>query len=143
MPTPRRGRAQIHIAAPPLRVYELVTDVTRMGEWSPECYWCEWLDAATTASVGARFRGYNRRGRYRWERTAIVQTADAGHEFAFVTVNDRTGRHETHWQYTMEPSGWEHSSPSSSNLCGARSQTEPSRCSFPAGAKYNTASRKH
>jgi len=104
MPTPRRGRAQIHIAAPPLRVYELVTDVTRMGEWSPECYWCEWLDAATTASVGARFRGYNRRGRYRWERTAIVQTADAGHEFAFVTVNDRTGRHETHWQYTMEPS---------------------------------------
>ena len=86
------------------KVYELITDVTRMGEWSPECYWCEWLDAATTASVGARFRGYNRRGRYRWERTAIVQTADPGREFAFTTVDDRTGRRETLWQYTMESS---------------------------------------
>jgi len=70
MPTPRRGDASIHIAAPPDLVYELVADVTRMGKWSPECYRCEWLDVATSASVGARFRGYNRRGNYRWERTA-------------------------------------------------------------------------
>jgi len=104
MPTPRRGDASIHIAAPPDLVYELVADVTRMGEWSPECYRCEWLDAATSASVGARFRGYNRRGRYRWERTAIVQAADPGREFAFTTIDDRTGRHETNWQYTMESS---------------------------------------
>ena len=75
-----------------------------MGEWSPECYRCEWLDGATAAATGARFRGYNRRGRYRWERTAVIETADRGRKFAFTTVNDRTGRHETHWQYTLEPS---------------------------------------
>lgn len=103
MPTARRGEASIHIAAPPQLVYDLVADVTRIGEWSPECYRCEWLDAATTAAVGARFRGYNRRGGIRWERTAIVQTADPGREFAFSTIDDRTGRHETRWQYTMEP----------------------------------------
>lgn len=40
----------------------------------------------------------------RWERTAIVDTAARGREFAFTTVNDRTGRHETHWRYVMRPS---------------------------------------
>jgi hypothetical protein len=33
-----------------------------------------------------------------------VQTADPGREFAFTTVDDRTGRRETLWHYTMEPS---------------------------------------
>lgn len=104
MPTARRGSAIIDIAAPPEVVYDLITDVTRMGEWSPECYRCEWLDGATTATPGAQFRGYNRLGRMRWERTAIVDTADRGREFAFTTINDRTERHETHWRYAMRPS---------------------------------------
>ena len=75
-----------------------------MGEWSPECYRCEWLDKATAAAPGTRFRGCNRRGRLRWERTAVVECADRGRQFTFATVNDRTGRHETRWQYTMPPS---------------------------------------
>jgi uncharacterized protein YndB with AHSA1/START domain len=98
------GSATIHIDVPPEKVYGVVTDVTRMGEWSPECYRCEWLDGATAAAPGARFRGYNRRGPLRWERTAVVATADRGHEFGFTTVNDRAGREETRWLYTMEPS---------------------------------------
>jgi len=104
MPTAQQGRASIDIAAPPDLVYDLIADVTRMGEWSPECYRCDWLDGASAAATGARFRGYNRRGRVRWERTAVVDAAKRGREFTFTTINDRTGRHETHWQYTMEPS---------------------------------------
>jgi uncharacterized protein YndB with AHSA1/START domain len=104
MPTAQHGRASIDIAAPPEAVYDLIADVTRMGEWSPECYRCEWLDGATAAAAGARFRGYNRRGGYRWQRTAVVDAAERGREFTFTTVNDRTGRHETRWQYTLEPS---------------------------------------
>ncbi|MGH3532806.1 MAG: SRPBCC family protein [Mycobacterium sp.] len=104
MPTPQRGQASIDSAAPPQSVYDLIVDVTRMGEWSPECYRCEWLDSATAAAPGARFRGYNRRAGYRWERTAIVDVADRGREFAFTTVNDRVGRAETRWQYTLAPS---------------------------------------
>jgi hypothetical protein len=38
MPTPQRGRASIDIAAPPDVIYDLIADITRMGEWSPECY---------------------------------------------------------------------------------------------------------
>jgi len=104
MPTAQRGQAAIDIAAPPELVYDLVADVTRMGEWSPECYHCEWLGDATAAAPGARFRGYNRLGRFEWERTAIVDTADRGREFAFTTINDRAGRRETQWRYTMQPS---------------------------------------
>ena len=104
MPTARGGHSSIDIAAPPDLVYDLVADVPRMGEWSPECCRCEWLDGATAAAPGARFRGYNRRGRLRWERTAVVGTADRGREFSFTTVNDRAVREETRWRYTMEPS---------------------------------------
>jgi hypothetical protein len=104
MPTAQRGQAAIDIAASPELVYDLIADVTRMGEWSPECYRCEWLDGATAAAPGARFRGYNRLGRLKWERSAIVDTADRGREFAFTTFNDRAGRRETQWRYTLQPS---------------------------------------
>ena len=104
MPTPRSGSASIDIAASPDTVYDLVADITRMGEWSPECYRCEWLDGATAAAPGTRFRGYNRRSGYRWERTALVDVADGGREFAFTTINDGNGRHETRWRYMMKPS---------------------------------------
>ncbi len=104
MPTAQRGRGSIEIAAPPDLVYGLIADVTRMGEWSPECYRCEWLDGATEAAPGARFRGYNRLGRLRWERSAVIGIADRGREFSFTTLNDGAGREETRWRYTMEPS---------------------------------------
>jgi hypothetical protein len=55
------GDARVHIDAKPAELYDLVTDVTRMGEWSPECVRCVWLDGATGPAVGARFRGSNRR----------------------------------------------------------------------------------
>lgn len=104
MATGKRGQESIQIAAAPEDVYDLVADVTRMGEWSPECYRCKWLGEAHNAEVGARFRGYNRLGRYRWATTAVVNVAQRGHEFAFAVVHDKTGRDETLWRYRLEPS---------------------------------------
>jgi Polyketide cyclase / dehydrase and lipid transport len=52
MPTPQGGRVSIDIAAPPDVIYDLIADIARMGEWSPECYKCEWLDGANTAAAG-------------------------------------------------------------------------------------------
>ena len=46
----------IEIAASPEAVYALVSDITRMGEWSPECRECTWANGATGPAVGARFR---------------------------------------------------------------------------------------
>jgi hypothetical protein len=81
------GAARIEIDAPPLTVYQLVSDITRMGDWSPECYRRGWLDGATGATLGARFRRHNRLGGYRWQRTAVVTAADPGREFAFTTLH--------------------------------------------------------
>jgi uncharacterized protein YndB with AHSA1/START domain len=71
------------IAADPAAVYRLVSDVTRMGQWSPETTSCRWLDGATGPAVGARFSGTNRHGFRRWSTTCTVTAANPGERFAF------------------------------------------------------------
>jgi uncharacterized protein YndB with AHSA1/START domain len=95
------GEASVHVNASPEKVYELVTDVSRMGEWSPECRHCEWLDGATGPAVGARFKGSNRNGFARWSTKPRVMTADEGREFAFVVGFGR--KDMTKWSYRFEP----------------------------------------
>jgi uncharacterized protein YndB with AHSA1/START domain len=73
----------IDIAAPPEKVWGLVTDITQMGRWSPECYRCEWLDGATGPAVGATFKGWNKRGLLRWTTVSTVTTADEPTRFQF------------------------------------------------------------
>ncbi len=97
------GEASIHIDASPEKVYELVSDVRRMGEWSPECRHCEWLDGATGPAVGARFKGSNRSGFARWSTKPRVVTADEGREFAFAT--ELRGKDLTKWSYRFDPDG--------------------------------------
>lgn len=101
MPTATKGEASVEIEAPAGRVYDLVADVTRIGERSPECYRVEWLDGATAASVGARFRGHNRIGPIKWSTVCTVTKADAGREFAFSVLSGH-GREETRWRYVLE-----------------------------------------
>lgn len=95
---------QIVINADPERIYDLISDLPRMGEWSPECERVEWTGGSTTAAVGARFTGYNRGGPFRlvhWSRRGRVLAADPGREFAFVT--EEGGRESTVWRYRFEP----------------------------------------
>ena len=95
------GEASIVIAASPERVWALVSDVTRMGEWSPENVGGRWLDRATGPAVGARFRGTNRRGKRSWSTTCQVLVADPGRELAFATGS--AARPQTVWRYQMGP----------------------------------------
>src|ERR1700694_5411938 len=94
-------RAELQVGAPPETVYDLVSDVTRMGEWSPECVACEWLDGATTPAVGARFRGKNKNRLARWSTKPRVVVADRGKDFAFVVPF--LGRDMAKWTYRFEP----------------------------------------
>ena len=71
------------IAAPAEVVYAMVSDVTRMGEWSPECRAGEWLKESTGPTVGARFRGTNENGKKQWSTDAVIIDADPGKRFAF------------------------------------------------------------
>ena len=92
----------VHVDAPPEQVYALVSDVTRMGEWSPETYRCRWIDAEGPAP-GAQFKGYNRRGRARWSNTLVVLSAEPGREFSFRRDVPACGVCD--WTYRMEAAG--------------------------------------
>ena len=80
------GQATIQIQAPPENVYAMLSDVTRMGEWSPECAKAEWIEGATGPVSGARFKGSNRRGLAVWSTKPRVVVADPGREFALLCV---------------------------------------------------------
>ncbi|MFM2077681.1 MAG: hypothetical protein RJA49_1571, partial [Actinomycetota bacterium] len=71
------------IAATPERLYALVSDLPRMGEWSPENDGGKWLKGATGPAVGARFEGANHLGKKKWKTLSIITKADAGREFGF------------------------------------------------------------
>ena len=95
------GSATVHIEATPEKVWAVVSDVTRVGEWSPECVRCEWVDGATGPAEGAKFKGHNKRGWARWSTTSEVTTVDPGREFAFQVQ----GGTPTVWRYSLQPSG--------------------------------------
>jgi hypothetical protein len=96
----------------PAEVYAMVSDVTRMGEWSPICKACWWDDPAAGAQVGAWFTGRNETPEGRseatgevvpartWETRSQVVVADPEREFAW-EVNQGWVR----WGFRLEPTG--------------------------------------
>jgi Polyketide cyclase / dehydrase and lipid transport len=95
--------AETVVSAAPERIYGLVADLPRMGEWSPECQRVEWEDGASGPVVGATFVGHNRggpRGLMKWSRRGRVLVTDPGREFAFVT--EEGGHESTVWRYRFE-----------------------------------------
>jgi uncharacterized protein YndB with AHSA1/START domain len=76
----------MHIDAPPDTVYALVSDLPRMGEWSPENTGGKWVRGATGAATGARFKGTNKNGSKSWSTTVKVVEATPGKAFVFDVV---------------------------------------------------------
>lgn len=96
----------IEIDAPAEGIYDMVADLPRMGEWSPECQRVDWTNGTTGAEPDATFIGHNRGGPFglmRWSRRGRVLTADRGRELAFVT--EEGGREGTVWRYRFESIG--------------------------------------
>ena len=65
-------------------LYDLLSDITRTGEWSPVCTSCWWDDEADAGRVGAWFTGRNELPHRTWETRSEVVTAERGREFAWV-----------------------------------------------------------
>jgi|1186.fasta_scaffold38255_3 uncharacterized protein YndB with AHSA1/START domain len=99
----RSAEVERRIAAAPEVVYDLVSDVTRMGDWSPETSSCRWVGGAAGPVVGARFVGSNRRGPLLWSTSCQVTAADRGREFAFSVTF--LGAAIAGWGYTFVPDG--------------------------------------
>jgi uncharacterized protein YndB with AHSA1/START domain len=90
-----------HIAASPEDVYAAIADVTRMGEWSEECYACEWHAGFDGPRVGATFDGHNRNGTHEWTTQGKVTEAAPGRAFAFEC--SMRGFHYSTWGYEIAP----------------------------------------
>ena len=73
----------IVISRSPEDLYDLVSDITRMGNWSPVCKDC-WWDEGAGPEVGAWFTGRNELPDRTWETRSEIVAADRGREFAYV-----------------------------------------------------------
>ena len=96
------GTASAHASAPPEAVWQVLTDVTRVGEWSHECHTATWMNGSTQAAVGARFRGSNRAGSVRWSLPCTIYVCNAPSEFGYRTKG-RLMRSSTEWYFALRP----------------------------------------
>jgi uncharacterized protein YndB with AHSA1/START domain len=96
----------VQVDATPEEVWTLVSDLPRMGEWSPECVRCTWTGDYQVAKPGARFKGHNRRGVRRWTTKGTVVTAQPGRELSF-DVHSVFNLPVARWTYriTSSPEG--------------------------------------
>jgi uncharacterized protein YndB with AHSA1/START domain len=94
----------LHIDAPPERVWGLVSDITRMGEYSPEVVEAEWIGGATAPDVGARYRGHVKRNE-NWPvlywTTCEITESKPGEVFEFAVV--MRDRPVNTWRYEFHP----------------------------------------
>ncbi len=93
------GSATVVIARPPHEVWTAISDVTRMGDWSPECIAARWSGEATGPVVGATFEGDNvakvaGRTMKKWTTSSQVSVSEPGAVFEFVAEGYTTWRYE-------------------------------------------------
>lgn len=94
--------ASTHIAAAPAAVYETASDITRMGEWSPECTGGEWKRGAP-GTVGAFFEDHNQIGDQAWTAECEVVAAEPGRRFAWRVLTPDGDPAEGVWSFDIEP----------------------------------------
>lgn len=82
-------------------VWDVVCDMTRVGEWSHECVGAAWLSGSTAATPGARFRGRNRAGVFRWGRVCEIVSA-VPYELTWRTVPTTLYPDSSEWRIALE-----------------------------------------
>lgn len=89
------------VSAAPEVVWKMVTDLPRMGEWSPENQGGEWVNGAAGPAVGAKFKGHNKSGKRSWSTSVVVNACDAPTKFSFALMVG--GKNWCDWVYELEP----------------------------------------
>lgn len=95
----------LHVDAPPAEVWALVSDVTRIGEFSPETFEARWTRGSTGPEVGASFKGHVRRngiGPTYWSGCRVTVCEPERH-FEFTVGSDSVT--VNNWGYRLEPEG--------------------------------------
>ncbi|WP_132992347.1 SRPBCC family protein [Gordonia zhaorongruii] len=87
----------VEINATPEAVWSVISDLKRMGEWSPQCQ--KMIVFGGEVKQGARTLNVNRRGPLVWPTNAKVVAFEPNREVAFRVFENRTV-----WSYRIEPS---------------------------------------
>lgn len=95
----RSHSESVLVAASPEALYAMVSDLTRMGEWSPVCRAC-WWDEGDGPREGAWFTGRNELDGRSWETRSLVVAAEPAREFAYNVLGNWV-----RWGYTFVPVG--------------------------------------
>jgi hypothetical protein len=93
----KADEVSLHVDAPAEQLYDMVTDIARMGDWSPENTGGRWMGGATGPALGAKFLGWNKHGLIRWFTRCTVTRADRPDGFEF-QVNES----KMIWGYRFE-----------------------------------------
>lgn len=92
------------VAATPEAVWAVVADPRLMPSTSDELQSVDWLDGATGAEVGARFRGTSKHPALgEWSTVSEIVECDQPRVFAWA-VED-VANPAAVWRYTLEPEG--------------------------------------
>ena len=95
------GEVSVWMAAPPERVWALVSDVTRIGEFSPETFEAKWTRGSSGPEVGATFAGHVKRngvGPIYWSPCRVTRCVP-NEVFEFVVGNDAVDLNN--WGYRL------------------------------------------
>ena len=92
---PAQLEESIEVAAPPVKVWSLLTDLPRMASWSPQV-----VKTVVRGPVrlGTRSYNLNRRGPLFWPTRSKVVRFEPHREFAFRVKDNRTI-----WSFSLEP----------------------------------------
>ena len=136
---------ELEIEADADTLYRMVSDLPRIGEWSPECERVTWEGDVTTPVEGTTFVGHNAVGpgrRIRYSRHGTVLRAEPGRAFSFIT--DEGGRPSTAWHYTFEPLGEAGpGSPRATRSAGSRPGPASSTCPSTATRSFSRGCGPH
>lgn len=97
-PSIRSHQESVTVDASAEMLYDLVSDITRTGEWSPVCTSCWWDDESAAGQVGAWFTGQNEVPDRTWQTRSQVVAAERGREFAWVVGGDLV-----RWGFALSP----------------------------------------
>lgn len=103
---PLGGEVSLHIEAPREAVWDLVSDVTRIGEFSPETFEARWTRGSTGPEVGANFKGHVKRngvGPVYWTPCTVTR-CEPGKVFEFA-VGPSVEKALNTWGYRLEDDG--------------------------------------
>lgn len=85
----------IDIDATPQQVWNLLSDLRRMPEWSPQCRWMRPLGALRTGGLTVNM---NRRGRKYWPTVSRIERVETGRALAFRTLSNSSV-----WTFEISP----------------------------------------